>query len=161
MLEFDLELQLLEPIVRQAIEANQEYAGRLGVRVELTHIAGDVTVRVDRDRLTQVLTNLISNAAKFSPQGAMVSLGIRKDGRSVRVSVQDRGQGIAEAFRSRIFHQFAQADSSDSRNKGGTGLGLSIARAFMERLDGGIDYETVAGEGTTFFITLPLYATSS
>jgi len=159
-LEFDLEIQPLEPIVRQAIEANQEYARRFGVRLELTHSAACFTVRVDRDRLIQVLTNLISNAAKFSPHGATVSLGIREEGGSVQVSVRDRGPGIAAAFRSRIFQQFAQADDFDSRNKGGTGLGLSIAKAFMERLGGGIDYHTSEAEGTTFFITLPVYNTA-
>lgn len=157
-LAFALEVQPLAPIVRQAIEANQEYAKGYGVKLELSQSAEDVAVRVERDRLIQVLTNLISNAAKYSPPGERVSLGIHRDGGHALVSVQDHGPGIAESFRDQIFQQFAQADNSDSRGKGGTGLGLCIAKAFIERLEGGIDYESVEGVGTTFFIRLPLYA---
>lgn len=154
-LRFELQPQPLAPIVRQAIEANHEYAAGFGVQLELAPVGTDAIVRVDRDRLIQVLTNLISNAAKFSPRGATVSLAIEARRGKVQVSVEDRGHGIPEAFRSRIFQQFAQADSPDHSNKGGTGLGLSIAKVFMERLGGSIDYETVEGAGSTFRICLP------
>src|SRR5262249_22683787 len=103
----------------------------------------------------QVLTNILSNAAKFSPREAVIAVAIRAEFDSVRVSVRDRGPGIAPEFRSRIFQRFAQADSSDSRAKGGTGLGLSIAKTIIERLGGSISFDSAPGEGTTFHITLP------
>ena len=103
----------------------------------------DASVLVDRDRLTQVLTNILSNAAKFSPRGAAVHVTIRAETDSVHVTVRDRGPGIAPEFQPRIFQRFAQADSSDSRAKGGTGLGLSIAKTIMERLGGSIGFESV------------------
>lgn len=156
-MEFHLEVHSLEPLVRQVIEANRAYAANLGVGIEMTGSAADAWVRVDRDRLHQVLTNLISNAAKFSPQGANVSVGISLEPDAVRIAVRDRGPGIAEEFRSRVFEKFAQADGSDSRTKSGTGLGLSIAKALIERLGGTIKYQTALGEGTTFFVTLPLF----
>jgi PAS domain S-box-containing protein len=155
-LEFDLETQPLEPIVAQAIEANREYAHRFGVRLLIAQSCRWVWVRVDRDRLIQVLTNLISNAAKFSPAGAVVSVGTQEQGPQVRVWVKDAGPGIPESFRKRIFQPFAQAEGPEVRNKGGTGLGLSIAKAFMERLGGTLDYETIQGQGSTFFICLPI-----
>lgn len=107
-LEFDLESQPLEPIVAQAIEANREYAHRFGVRLLIAQSCPGVWVRVDRDRLIQVLTNLISNAAKFSPAGAVVSVGTQEQGPQVRVWVKDAGAGIPESFRDRIFQPFAQ-----------------------------------------------------
>ncbi|HVF16827.1 MAG TPA: ATP-binding protein, partial [Steroidobacteraceae bacterium] len=110
---------------------------------------------VDRDRFAQVLTNIISNAAKFSPQGETVSVRIVKgDADLVRVEVRDRGSGIPEAFRSRIFQKFAQADSSDTRAKGGTGLGLSIAKSLIESMNGTIGYESLPN-GTTFHVCVP------
>ena len=159
-LEFELQAQALEPIVWQTIEANQQYTRGFGVGLELTQSCPDVWVRVDRDRLIQVLTNLISNAAKFSPRGATVFVSIHQEGPAVRVCIRDQGPGIPEAFRTRIFQQFAQADSPEVRNKGGTGLGLSIAKLFMERLGGGIGFETAAARGTTFWISLPIEARS-
>ena len=155
-LELRLAAQRLKPIVRQAIEANRAYAQTFGASIELAADSDDASVLVDRDRLIQVLTNILSNAAKFSPREAAVSVAIRTGLDSVRVSVRDGGPGIAPEFQSRIFQRFAQADSSDSRAKGGTGLGLSIAKTIMERLGGSIGFESVRGEGATFYITLPV-----
>ncbi|HKC30284.1 MAG TPA: ATP-binding protein, partial [Burkholderiales bacterium] len=76
----------------------------------------------DRKRLLQVMTNLLSNAAKFSPEWGKVEITLEESGANVRVGVHDRGPGIPEEFRSRIFGRFAQADSTASRQKGGTGL---------------------------------------
>jgi PAS domain S-box-containing protein len=154
-LELRLAAQRLKPIVRQAIEANRAYAQTFGASLELAADSDDASVLVDRDRLIQVLTNILSNAAKFSPRGATVAVAIRAEFDSVRVSVRDRGPGIAPEFKARIFQRFAQADSSDSRAKGGTGLGLSIAKTIVERLGGSIGFDSVPGEGTTFYVTLP------
>lgn len=155
-LEFRFETQYLRPIVQHAIEANRAYAQGLGVSIQLDPSSEDGYVLVDRDRLVQVLTNLLSNAAKFSPHGGVVSIRIRRDDDSVAISVHDDGAGIPEQFQSRIFHKFAQADSSDSRAKGGTGLGLSIAKTIVERLGGNITFESAAGAGTTFHVHLPM-----
>ena len=155
-LELRLVAQRLKPIVQQAIDANRAYAQNFGAAIELAADSADASVLVDHDRLVQVLTNILSNAAKFSPRGGAISVAIRAEGDSVRVSVRDRGPGIAPEFQPRIFQRFAQADSSDSRAKGGTGLGLSIAKTIMERLGGSIGFDSPSGEGATFFITLPM-----
>jgi signal transduction histidine kinase len=103
----------------------------------------------------QVMTNLLSNAAKFSPRGDTVVVAAERQGTQVRVSVTDRGPGIPEEFRHRVFQKFAQADSSTTRDKGGTGLGLSISKAIIERLGGRIGFTTGPGSGTTFHFDLP------
>lgn len=102
----------------------------------------------------QVLTNLLSNAAKFSPAHDRVTISVTRHGAKIRIAISDRGPGIPEEFRSRIFQKFAQADSSDTRGKGGTGLGLSIVKAIVEQHDGEIGFHTGPNTGTTFHVDL-------
>jgi signal transduction histidine kinase len=101
------------------------------------------------------LTNLLSNATKFSPRGGTVQVRLTHEDGRVRVTVSDQGPGIPEEFRARIFQKFAQADASDSRQRGGTGLGLSIARALVEKMGGRIGFDTETGQGTMFYFDLP------
>src|SRR5690606_7973296 len=135
-MRFDFQVVPLGPVVRQAIEANEGYARRLNVRFDLADLPADWRVNVDPERLIQVMSNLLSNAAKYSPPGGTVRVwGERRDD-GFRVSVRDDGPGIPEDFRAHIFEKFSQADSSTTRTKGGTGLGLHIARRFTEHMHG-------------------------
>lgn len=156
--ELILDLQPLNviPLIDQAIAANRPYAQQLGVHVVLESSPSDVIVRADAERLIQVLNNLLANAAKFSPPDGVVLVRVTRHDSYARIAVADSGPGIPEEFRGRIFQKFAQADSSDTRQKGGTGLGLSIAKSLVERLGGRISYETSEGVGTTFYVDLPL-----
>ncbi len=112
-------------------------------------------VRADGDRLVQVVTNLLSNAINFSPEGASVEVSIGRHDGMIRVSVRDRGPGIPDSFRDLVFEKFTQADTSDRRQRGGTGLGLSICRAIIEDFGGRIDFENEMGSGTTLYFDLP------
>ena len=142
-------------LVEKAIEANSGFAEKFGVDVKLN--GGDeAIVRVDPDRLIQVVTNLLSNAIKFSPRGGEVVVGIETDASDVRLSVRDHGPGIPESARGRIFEKFFQVDASDSRQKGGTGLGLAIVKQIVDHLDGRVDFEAAPGGGTIFTVVLPL-----
>ncbi len=152
---FDMTPAALMPLVEQAIEANQSYAEQQGVKFTLKQSLPDGIANVDSDRTIQVLTNLLSNAAKFSPQGGTVDVSVVRRGGRIRVSVEDHGPGISEEFSRRIFQKFAQADSSDTRQKGGTGLGLSISKAIVEHFGGELAFETEVGKGTTFYFDLP------
>jgi signal transduction histidine kinase len=147
-----IELSLL---LDRAIEANSVYGAQFGVMFRPTQTIPDAWVYADSDRLMQVFTNLLSNAAKFSPANSTVHVAVVRHERGLRVSIADRGPGIPSGFHSRIFGKFAQADSSDTRQKGGTGLGLSIAKAIVERLGGEISFTTEMGVGTTFYVDLP------
>lgn len=168
-MDFNLEPLALMPIVEQAIEANRAYGKQFGVQLVLEQSLPDAKINVDRDRLLQVLTNFLSNAAKFSPANGTVLVSVSrhlqcesdelKENFStqsfIRVAVTDNGSGIPEEFHSRIFQKFAQADSSDTRYKGGTGLGLSICKAIIEKLGGQIGFETEPNVRTTFYFDLP------
>ncbi|MEK7440859.1 MAG: ATP-binding protein, partial [Chloroflexota bacterium] len=117
-------------------------------------------VYVDSIRVRQVLINLFSNAAKFTEQGTITVRAVLQefDTRSmVKVSVRDTGQGIAQADLSKLFQAFTQVDGSATRRTDGTGLGLAISRNLVELHGGAIWVESVVGEGTTFFFTLPVY----
>ena len=152
-MEFQIRRMDLGAVVSRAIEANAAAAAAFDVALTFREPSRGVCVDADNDRLMQVLTNLISNAAKYSPPGDTVTVSIGEDGDLVRVTVADNGPGIPEEFRARIFSKFGQADSSDSRAKGGTGLGLHICRTIVERLGGTIDFEV--GAGCRFYFTLP------
>ena len=116
---------------------------------------------VDGDALSQVLTNLVSNAVKFSPRGELVRVSATPTETGVRVSVTDHGRGIPPEFQERIFQKFSQAEASDARVKGGTGLGLSISKALVEAMKGSIGFSTRMGQGTTFHFDLRAAAATS
>jgi signal transduction histidine kinase len=145
----------LTRIVEQAIDVNADYAEAYHVSLTLDGRIPGARVTGDSDRLGQVMANFISNAVKFSPPQGRVEIGVARRDVMIRVSVADHGPGIPDAFRSRIFQKFAQADSSDTRQKGGTGLGLSICKAIIERLGGTIGYESEPGVKTVFYFELP------
>lgn len=156
-LHFEMRPQPLMPLIGQALEANRPYGAERRVSLVLKGEAAAAEVRVDSQRLMQVLANLLSNAIKFSPEGGTVEVALQAVAGKARVAVADHGPGIPESFRASIFQKFSQADASDTRQKGGTGLGLAITRELVERMGGSIGFESVEGEGATFFFDLPLW----
>ena len=155
-MEFRLEAVPVRPLLERAVTLNAPYAEKFGARFELGQVPEEAVATGDEDRLLQVLTNFMSNAVKYSPTGGAVTVSAALRDGWVRVSVADRGPGVPEEFRGRIFGKFAQADGSDTRKKGGTGLGLSISKAIVERHGGTVGYDSVTGAGATFYFELPL-----
>ncbi|MBI3529868.1 MAG: response regulator [Betaproteobacteria bacterium] len=154
-MQFELLPRELQPLVEQAVAANRAYAEQFGVSFAIAAQLPGAKARVDADGMMQVMTNLMANAAKFSPHGATVELRLGREGDMIRLAVSDRGPGIPESFRDKVFEKFSQADASDSRKKGGTGLGLSITKAIVEAMGGSIGFVTGEGQGTTFYFDLP------
>lgn len=155
LIHFDIKPQSVEAIARLAVDANQEYAERFGVTLELQPHDSTLIVMTDADRLNQVLTNLLSNAVKFSPAGGTVTVTLRPRGDTAEILVTDHGPGIPPEFQQRIYHRFAQADASDQRSKGGTGLGLSITEQLVKQMSGKISF-TSDSSGTVFTVAMPL-----
>lgn len=161
-MQFDFAVTDLTPLVKQSLEENKGYAEKLNVRFKLINEPQEeILVRVDKQRLQQGISNLLSNAAKYSPTEEQIDIKIEQIGENIRISVHDNGKGIPEEFRSKIFNRFAQADSSDTRQKGGTGLGLNITQAIVLKHKGSIGFSCDKGKGTTFYIDLPLYIAHS
>ncbi|VEP12666.1 PAS/PAC sensor hybrid histidine kinase (modular protein) [Hyella patelloides LEGE 07179] len=109
----------------------------------------------DSDRIVQTLSNLISNAIKFSPENSKIWITCQQQNKNILFTVKDRGRGIPHDKLETIFERFQQVDASDSRKKGGTGLGLAICRHIVEQHGGEIWAESIYGEGSTFFFTIP------
>ena len=151
----------LGPVLESAVAASRPYAAALGIRLQLDDQAPLSRVVADGDRLSQVVSNLLSNAVKYTPAGERVLVRATRGRTHVRVAVEDRGPGVPEDFRARLFQKFSQADASDARQKGGTGLGLAICKMIVERLDGTIAHEPMEGGGACFYFELPEIRTAS
>ena len=155
MMDFKMEPLDLAKVVPQAVAANQGFGDQYGISFVVTSSVNTANILGDHDRIWQVMANLLSNAAKFSPEGASVDISISRGGPGFRVTVADHGSGMAEEFQSTIFERFTQADQSDSRRVGGTGLGLNICKSIVDHHQGTIGFETKLGSGSTFYFDLP------
>ena len=141
--------------VERAIELTRPIASNFEVGITAAQIDPALHVRADLSRLEQVLTNILSNAIKFSHKGGDVLVEVAETPSGIRVSVTDHGIGIPQGAHDRVFAPFSQIDSSDTRKTGGTGLGLNIAKRIMDAHRGLIGFDSVEGEGSTFYIEMP------
>ncbi|MFZ6847903.1 PAS domain S-box protein [Undibacterium sp. RuRC25W] len=155
-MHFDMQEYALAPLLNQAIDTNMIFGAERQVKLHLHHPLPEVKILIDIQRFMQVISNLLSNAIKYSPVNETVDISASVQTKHVRIVVTDQGKGIPSEFRDRIFQKFAQADSSDTREKGGTGLGLAISRELIESMGGTIGFESTTTQGTRFYIELPI-----
>lgn len=155
MMDFSFETIDLVAFADDAVAANAGYGLEYGVSLRRIGPREPIYARVSRDGMMQVLTNLISNAVKFSPEGQAVDLGVEEHPEGVRLTVTDRGDGIPPEAQGALFTRFVQAHTQVDQRRGGTGLGLSIAKSIMDKHEGKITFTSEMGAGTTFIIDLP------
>lgn len=155
----ELELEMtplpISDLLAESIDLNANYAEQFGCTYNIIEPGEGLEVSGDSSRLAQVMANLLSNAAKFSPENSDIEIAATVHAGRVKVSVRDFGDGVAVHFRDKIFNKFTQADSANSKTKYGTGLGLSIAKEIVEMHGGEIGFTSHPDQGTTFWFTLP------
>lgn len=144
----------LRSFLETAISDNRVYGDKYQVRYVLGECPDHLSIEVDPDRMMQVMSNLLSNAAKFSPLNTEVHVSAEETKHGVRIVVKDQGKGIPEEFQPHIFEKFTQADSSNQRAIGGTGLGLHISKAIVEHHEGELSFNSSVKNGTEFYIDL-------
>lgn len=148
-------------MIRQSIEENKMYTEKQQINVQFSPAESTLWIKGDPARLGQVMANLLSNAAKFSPPGSTITVTAKKTGARIQVCVIDQGIGIPESARGNIFSKFTQVDSSTQRGQNGTGLGLFITRQIIELHGGTINFDSEAGQGTRFHFELPALSRAS
>jgi two-component system phosphate regulon sensor histidine kinase PhoR len=144
----------VEEVVVPPVDRLRHQAERAGLELIFLLPPDAFQVLADGERARLVLTNLVHNAVKFTPPGGRVTVAARPDGDEVVFSVQDTGVGIPSDDLPRIFERFYKADRA--RSGGGTGLGLAIAKHIVQGHGGRIWAESVEGQGSTFYFTLPM-----
>jgi signal transduction histidine kinase len=154
-----VELQLAEvridELIESSIESVRDYAEEKKVRIEYDG-KRPVNATVDSDRIEQVLANLLSNAVKFSFEEGKVAISCSSDERAVEITVTDEGRGIPVELQAEVFQAYKQAKSSDATELDGTGLGLAICKRLIEKHGGTIGVRSQPGQGSTFWLKLPL-----
>jgi signal transduction histidine kinase len=154
--KLDLSTFSLAELVREVIEEQGHLVEASKHKVQLYLPRGSSDVVADRPTIRLVLTNLTSNAIKFTPAGGNISINVRQQADEIWVSVRDNGSGIPLAQQSRVFTRFFQLEPHMTRRHGGMGLGLSIAKEMLDLQHGRIWLESTEGEGSTFTFALPL-----
>ena len=148
----------LQPIICETLDSMAEYANTFQVTLVKDLVDQPVYCQLDQQRFIQVLTNLISNAVKFSHAEAEVRIKLYQHDDAVYIEVKDQGVGIAEDFKARVFERFAQSDAASTRKQGGTGLGLAISKELVLQMGGLIGFNSELGVGTTFWLRFPKHS---
>jgi two-component system sensor histidine kinase/response regulator len=143
-------------IVERSVHLSNIEAAKKSTRIEIVNTKGDPIVNVDRNKMRQVVDNLISNAVKYSPRGSIITVLIHANETSAGFAVRDSGPGIPESERHKLFKDFGRLSAQPTGGEKSTGLGLAICRKIVEAHNGTIGVENMPGRGAEFFVSLPL-----
>ena len=154
--KFEFEPNLVNGLLKEAVELMTPIAEKNNIHLDLAPAPPEAEVWCDREAVSQILSNLLDNAIKYTPAGGCITVGARPHGQWVELHVRDTGIGIPPAEVPRLFERFYRVDKARSRELGGTGLGLSIVKHLVAAHNGSIRVESQLNEGSTFFFTLPV-----
>ncbi len=155
-LQMHVRQENLAAVIDMAVSSAQSDANKVQINLSQEDISPAIYVNVDKDLLFHVFVNLLSNAIKFSPPSSRVVISTQIKEESVTISVSDQGRGISEDFVSKMFSPFLQEDARTAREGEGTGLGLYLCKKIIEVFNGSLFFKTKQGEGSIFYVTLPL-----
>ena len=155
-MEFNFSKENINSLIKDCINQNNGLAKKYQVSFNFTAAHELPLISIDKDRIFQVLNNLMSNAAKFEPNGGTIEIESKLKNDKAYVSITDHGSGIPDEFHDRIFQAFTQADTSNTKGVAGTGLGLSITKTIIEHHNGEINFDSIPNESTCFYFTLPI-----
>src|SRR5262249_4489653 len=141
-------------LLDEAVALHRPYAERRDVKLETKGLFGEARARVDRTRMLQAISNLLTNACKFSPEGGAVTVGLEREPGRLRIYVGDKGPGIPPEFKDRIFERFARPRTAKTEGIEGAGLGLSIAKEIVDKHGGRLGFVSEPEMGATFHIEL-------
>ena len=147
----DVELLSLSGTILQGFET-----GIHEKNINAQVLGEEVHLCADRGRISQVIANLLSNALKYTDEGGMITISVRKKKDNAELVVEDTGIGISKEDRERIFERFYRTDKSRTRKTGGAGIGLSITKAIVQAHGGSVTCESEPGTGSRFIVTLPI-----
>ena len=156
-LRFDKQLTQLSSVIRYAVDSNKLYAENFNASYQLIEPLPEQYVLCDEQRIYQVMSNLLTNAAKYGGENDVIEVSVTERGDRLRVSVRDHGPGIPEDFYNKVFEKFAMTYAPKKTQPiKSTGLGLSIAREIIRQHDGEIGFYSEPGKGATFWFDLPI-----
>jgi len=142
------------PIIEKVLHAQGAFTDKHQFKLEVKNTIPSILA--DADKFDQILTNLISNALKYSPSGGEIVVRVASDEDVLHVAIQDSGIGIPADKLGRIFEKFERVDDRDTRSAGGTGIGLFLVKHLVERHQGHINVESELGKGSSFIFEIPL-----
>lgn len=141
--------------INAAVDMVKNAAAKKNIQLHLPP-QENIVIEGEKDRIHQIILNLLSNAIAYTPEGGKVTVTLSATESKIKFGIADTGIGIAQAEISRIFERFYRVDKARSRNSGGTGLGLAIVKHLVDSHNGTIEVDSMEGEGTTFTVTLPI-----
>lgn len=154
-LKLKKELKLVKPIIEGAVQGLNLNANEKHITIVTNVGESEEVLLIDEERIRQIVTNLLNNAIRYSPEGSQIDINLNETDRAVQISVSDNGPGIPDSDIEFVFNRFYRVDSSRDRASGGRGLGLSIAKEFVEAHGGNIWVESDYGNGSQFTFEIP------
>jgi two-component system, sensor histidine kinase and response regulator len=155
-LKLDKEPTSVVEIVERSVYLSNIEAAKKNTRIEMVKATNDPMVEIDRNKIRQVVDNLISNAVKYSPKGSVITVIIHSDDVVAGFAVRDNGPGIPDNERHKLFKDYGRLSAQPTGGEKSTGLGLAICRKIVEAHNGTIGVENIPGRGCEFFVSLPL-----